>query len=243
LELVVAGTEPAGVGALVDVAARLGAPHHLDGRLDMIGIGGPDEAVVADLELVEGAAPLGGPLVDEGLRVRRMLSGEGLDLRGVLIHTGQESGLIPEQALVAGQRIGTNRLEQRMQRRRRGRVEDRGGEVVAHASSSSSDSSSSASTTVAPAPTATPCVRPLGQYSSLRICSGSKPRAWADSSTATIMSGLPHRYRVAVSGVRPCSSSWLSTIVSTRPVRPRQPGFSCGRESVPTSRIGNPSSC
>ena len=174
LELVVAWAIPAGVRALVDVASRLRAADHLEGCLDMVGIRGADEAVVADLEAVEGGPPVRGPLVHERPRIRPVLTRERLDLRRVLVHAGQEARFVAEQALVTGQGIGSHGLEERVQGRRSARVEDRGGEVVTvlgrapcrpgHGSASSSaSSSSSASVTAAPAPTATPCVRPFGQ--------------------------------------------------------------------------------
>src|SRR5439155_11166255 len=174
LELVVAGAVPARVGALVDVTGCLGAADHLEGCLDVVAIRGADEAVVADLEAVEGGPPARGPFVDERARIRPVLAGKGLDLRGMLIHAGQESSLVAEQALVACQGIGSDRLEERVQRGGGGGIEDRRGQVVAglgrarcltsHGSiSSSASSSSSASVTAAPAPTATPCVRPFGQ--------------------------------------------------------------------------------
>ena len=71
LELVAAGAVPAGVDALVDVAGRLGAAHHLDRGHRVVRIGGADEPIEADAEALEGRLPGGGPRIDQLVRRRR----------------------------------------------------------------------------------------------------------------------------------------------------------------------------
>ncbi len=58
-----------------------------------------------------------------------MLARKDLDLGGVLIHPGEEARLVAEQPVVPSQDVCADRLEQRMERRPRARVEDRGGQV------------------------------------------------------------------------------------------------------------------
>ncbi len=174
LELVAAGAEPAGVHALVHVAIRRGAADHL-GRGDrMVRIGGADESVEADGVALEGALPGRRPRVDQVARVHASVARVALDVGRMLVQAGQEAGLATHEPLVARDHVGADGLEHRMQRGALARIEDRRGQVVGVAR-------------------AHRCSRPFGQYSSLRICSGAKPRSVAIWSTAVIMSGLPHR--------------------------------------------------
>jgi len=174
LELVAARAEPAGIHALVHVAAGLRAAHHLGRGHGVVRIGGADEAIRADSKPIEGRLPGQCPRVDQLVRIDPPLAGDALHVGGVLVEAGQETGLLAEQPLVARDRVGADSLEQRVQRRLRARIEDGGGQVER-------------------ASLGHQCSRPFGQYSSLRTCSGGKPRRMAISSTAVIMSGLPHR--------------------------------------------------
>ena len=134
LELVAAGAVPAGVDALVDVAGRLRAAHHLDRCGRVVRIGGADEPIEADAEALEGRLPGGGPRIDQVVRVDASLARVALHVGGVLVQAGQEARLPAEQSLVAGDGVGADRLEHRVQRGSLARVEDRGGQVeaVAH---------------------------------------------------------------------------------------------------------------
>ena len=174
LELVAAVAEPAGVDALVDVAAGLRTAHHLGGGLGVVRIGGADEPIGADREPVERCLPGRGPRVDQLVRVDAGLARVPLDVGRVLVEAGQEAHIAADEPLVAGDRVGADRLEQRVEGGPWRGIEDRGREVEAFALGHR-------------------CSRPFGQYSSLRTCSGGKPRSVAISSIALTMSGFPHR--------------------------------------------------
>src|SRR5687767_13806722 len=174
LELVAAGAETAGVGALVHVAVGLCAPDHLGGCHRVVGVGGADESVGGEAEAVEGRLPRRGPGVDQLVRIDPLLPAVALDVGRVLVEAGQEARLAAEKTVVSRDDIRADGLEQRMQRRALARVEDGRGEVVRVA-------------------LAHRCSRPFGQYSSLRTCSDGKPWFAATSSTALTISGLPHR--------------------------------------------------
>jgi hypothetical protein len=111
-ERVVAVTEPAGVDTLVNVPGRLRALDHLDRCDRVIGIGGADEAVVADAVAVEGVAPHRCQRVHELAWLLPEIGRRALDLRGVLVHPGEKSRVVAHQAVVAREGVGADRLEQ-----------------------------------------------------------------------------------------------------------------------------------
>ena len=99
----------ADVGVLVDPAVvvdRLEQPLH---RLGVAGLGGADEVVVADVEQRPGVAEPGTGAVGllDGAEAR--LLGRPQHLQAVLVGAGEEPGVVADQAVPAGQRVGGDR--------------------------------------------------------------------------------------------------------------------------------------
>ena len=97
----------------------------------MVRVGGPNEAVVADPEPIERRLPVGGPRIDDLVRIDPLRQPIALDVGRVLVHAGKEACLVTQEPVVARQRIGPDGLEHRVQRRLRAGVEDRGRQVEA----------------------------------------------------------------------------------------------------------------
>ena len=101
----------------------------------MVGIGGAGMSGVARILLDRGGLVSGSDakesrgVVALRARVDALLARIALDVRGVLVQPGQEAHVAAQQALVPRDDVGADGLEHRVQRRLRGRVEDRGGQV------------------------------------------------------------------------------------------------------------------
>ena len=102
----------ADVLALVDVAVVVHLPEDLLDGLDVVIVGGADEAVVGDvhqLPQIEDALLAADDVVHELLRGHARGLGLVLDLLTVLVRSGQEHHVIAGQALVARHRVGRHR--------------------------------------------------------------------------------------------------------------------------------------
>jgi hypothetical protein len=131
--------EPFVVGG-VDVPAGLHPFPHLTDRGQMVGVGGADEAIVADADPAPGALECGGHLVAVNVERLALLGGHPFDLLSVLVDARQEEGVstlrlrVPRTP-VAGERVGDHRRVERAQVGEGVDVIDGGGDVkrrVAH---------------------------------------------------------------------------------------------------------------
>ena len=115
---------------VVDVARRMDARQHILHVVAVARLGGADEVVVADLQPVP--QPLEGvqaQVVHEALRRLARLGRRLGDLLAVFVGAGHEIHRIPGEAVIAGERVGQNLLENVADMRRTVGVVDGGGDV------------------------------------------------------------------------------------------------------------------
>ncbi len=96
------------IGALVDVAAVVHFFENPLNGLDMIVVGGADEAVVGDVHQLPQILNAPGAVHDAVYELLRRDSGGGgdvADLLAVLVGAGEEHDVLPQQAVIAGQCI------------------------------------------------------------------------------------------------------------------------------------------
>ena len=105
LVLLTADTVEGGVDALIYVA---GIVESLENKLygRFVGwIGGPDEAIVADVQLLPGRFKLGGDAVCKIFRCLALADSGFLDLGSMLIGTGQKEAVVTDQPIVSGEYV------------------------------------------------------------------------------------------------------------------------------------------
>src|SRR5207302_395086 len=120
---------PTLIDTLVDIASGLQFGDEGLHPADMVGILGPDEAVITDAETgFDVAVELGHPGGELSSRYALYLR-PPTDVVRVLIRPGQKEGLVADQAVVACQRIRPDQLVDEAQVRRGVRIDDGGGDV------------------------------------------------------------------------------------------------------------------
>ena len=128
---------PAPVRVLVEERAAVGPLSFLQllegdsHDRQVVGVGGADEAVVADLESVPLRLPHRREVVDVLLGREPARRGRALDLVPVLVGAGQESHVLPDQAPLARDGVGQDRRVRMADVRPVVDVVDRGRQVVA----------------------------------------------------------------------------------------------------------------
>ena len=120
---------PALVGAEIDVAVGMRPADHLLGRLEMVGVGRPDEPVGRDLEGRLRGAEEGHVRVDEVARRPTLLGRPLDDVDGVLVGPGQKARGRAEHPVPAGDDVRADDVEQGVQTRLVVGVGDRRGQV------------------------------------------------------------------------------------------------------------------
>ena len=78
-------------------------------HLDVVRVGGADVVVVADVQVVPGLAEPGADAVHELLDRQAGLDGGFHHLVAVFVGAGLEAGLLPQEAVEAGQGVGHHR--------------------------------------------------------------------------------------------------------------------------------------
>ena len=132
LELLAAHAVQAGVDVLVDVAVVVDPLQELLHEALVALVGGTDEEVVVDIDLLRQCAPVLDDLVDVGFGVEALLLGDAIDLRGVLVRAGEKERLLAALPMVSHERVRRDRGVRVPDVRRRVDVVDGGREVEGH---------------------------------------------------------------------------------------------------------------
>ncbi len=118
----------------VDVAALVDPAEDLLDHPHVVGVGGADETIVADVQFVPSLAELGADAIHKLLNRQAGPAGRLYHLVAVLVGAGLEAGLHPQEAMKPGQGIGHHRGIGMAQVGLGVDVIDGSGEVVGHRS-------------------------------------------------------------------------------------------------------------